>query len=90
MRKETNAVKDSNVQFGDLYLFDSHLCFDWKVFGFHKQQVRLLFPPPPLTTAQTSTRARSTQTTRTAQAPLPSGNDPPRLELMGGHHQPQP
>mmetsp|Transcript_13813 Transcript_13813/g.42046 ORF Transcript_13813/g.42046 Transcript_13813/m.42046 type:complete len:1038 (+) Transcript_13813:202-3315(+) len=39
MRKETNAVKDSNVQFGDLYLFDSHLCFDWKVFGFHKQQV---------------------------------------------------
>jgi len=44
MRKETNAVKDANVQFGDLYLFDSHLCFDWKVFGFHKQQVTPLGP----------------------------------------------
>jgi len=39
MRKETNAVKDANVQFGDLYVFEHHLCFDWKVFGFRKQQV---------------------------------------------------
>ena len=39
MRKEANALKDANVQFGDLYVFEHHLCFDWKVFGFHKQQV---------------------------------------------------
>jgi len=39
MRKEANALKDANVQFGDLYVFEAHLCFDWKVFGFHKQQV---------------------------------------------------
>ena len=39
MRKEENALTDSNVQVGDLHLFDAHLCFDWKVFGFHKQQV---------------------------------------------------
>jgi len=38
MRKETNAVKEANVQFGEMLLFDSFLCFDWKVFGFHKQQ----------------------------------------------------
>ena len=23
---------------GEMLLFDSFLCFDWKVFGFHKQQ----------------------------------------------------
>ena len=39
MRKEQNALKDTTVQFGDLYVFEAHLCFDWKVFGFHKQQV---------------------------------------------------
>jgi len=39
MRKEANALKDANVSFGDLYVFERHLCFDWKVFGFHKQQV---------------------------------------------------
>jgi len=39
MRKEANALKDANVSFGDMYLFEKHLCFDWKVFGFHKQQV---------------------------------------------------
>jgi len=39
MRKENNALKDTTVQFGDLYVFEGHLCFDWKVFGFHKQQV---------------------------------------------------
>ena len=27
------------MSFGDLYVFERHLCFDWKVFGFHKQQV---------------------------------------------------
>ena len=32
-------VQDANVSFGDLYVFEKHLCFDWKVFGFHKQQV---------------------------------------------------
>eukprot|EP00966_Prymnesium_polylepis_P140119 3236724-Prymnesium_polylepis.1 len=30
MRKEANALKDANVQFGDLYVFEAHLCFDWK------------------------------------------------------------
>merc|ERR1712086_832719 len=44
MRKENNALKDTTVQFGDLYVFEAHLCFDWKVFGFHKQQVRELTP----------------------------------------------
>ena len=39
MRKEANALKDANVSFGDMYVFEKHLCFDWKVFGFHKQQV---------------------------------------------------
>jgi len=38
MRKEANALKDANVSFGDLYVFEKTLCFDWKVFGFHKQQ----------------------------------------------------
>merc|ERR1719262_894899 len=38
MRKESNALKEANVQFGDLFVFDNHLCFDWKVFGFHRQQ----------------------------------------------------
>ena len=33
------VLQDANVSFGDLYLFERHLCFDWKVFGFHKQQV---------------------------------------------------
>ena len=40
MRKEANALKDATVQFGDLYVFENHLCFDWKVFGFHQQQAR--------------------------------------------------
>ena len=26
MRKETNALKDTTVQFGDLYVFEAHLC----------------------------------------------------------------
>ena len=50
MRKEANALKDANVSFGDMYLFEKHLCFDWKVFGFHKQQVvplQEVRPPPP-------------------------------------------
>mmetsp|Transcript_18327 Transcript_18327/g.53484 ORF Transcript_18327/g.53484 Transcript_18327/m.53484 type:complete len:868 (+) Transcript_18327:207-2810(+) len=37
MRKEMNAVKDQNVAFGEMYVFEQHLCFDWKVFGFHRQ-----------------------------------------------------
>lgn len=37
MRKEMNAVKDQNVAFGEMFVFDSHLCFDWKVFGFRRQ-----------------------------------------------------
>jgi len=37
MRKEMNAVKDPNVAFGEMFIFEQHLCFDWKVFGFHRQ-----------------------------------------------------
>jgi len=37
MRKEMNAVKDQNVAFGEMFIFEQHLCFDWKVFGFHRQ-----------------------------------------------------
>lgn len=37
MRKEVNAVKDPNVAFGEMFIFEQHLCFDWKVFGFHRQ-----------------------------------------------------
>jgi serine/threonine protein kinase/CRP-like cAMP-binding protein len=37
MRKEMNAVKDQNLAFGEMFVFEKHLCFDWKVFGFHKQ-----------------------------------------------------
>ena len=35
------GITNSRVgfSFGDLYVFEKHLCFDWKVFGFHKQQV---------------------------------------------------
>ena len=29
----------ANAHFGELYLFESHLCFDLKVFAFHKQWV---------------------------------------------------
>lgn len=37
MRKEMNAVKDQNLAFGEMFIFEQHLCFDWKVFGFHRQ-----------------------------------------------------
>ena len=39
VRRELNAVKEGNAHFGELYLFEKHLCFDLKVFAFHKQWV---------------------------------------------------
>ena len=37
VRKEVNAVKEQNAHFGDLYIFEHELCFDLKMFAFHKQ-----------------------------------------------------
>jgi beta-adrenergic-receptor kinase len=39
VRRELNAVKEGNAHFGELYIFEKHLCFDLKVFAFHKQWV---------------------------------------------------
>jgi len=39
VRREVNAVKEANAHFGDLYIFESTLCFDLKMFAFHKQMV---------------------------------------------------
>jgi len=39
VRREMNAIKEANAHFGELYLFESHLCFDLKMFAFHKQMV---------------------------------------------------
>jgi beta-adrenergic-receptor kinase len=39
VRRELNAVKEGNAHFGELYIFERHLCFDLKVFAFHKQWV---------------------------------------------------
>lgn len=30
----------ANAHFGDLFIFESTLCFDLKMFAFHKQMVR--------------------------------------------------
>jgi hypothetical protein len=38
MVREENAKKETDVQFGDLFVFDTHLCFNWKVFGFTNQE----------------------------------------------------
>ena len=59
MRKEANALKDANVSFGDLYVFEKHLCFDWKVFGFHKQQAPRPRPPPLISPSTRPARARA-------------------------------
>jgi hypothetical protein len=59
MRKENNALKDTTVQFGDLYVFEAHLCFDWKVFGFHKQQAPRPRPPPLISPSSRPARARA-------------------------------
>ena len=72
MRKEANALKDATVQFGDLYVFENHLCFDWKVFGFHKQQARA------------SPRRRAA---RPPAAP-PRAHPPPPFRLDVGPHPP--
>jgi len=39
VRRELNAVKEGNAHFGELYIFEKHLCFDLKMFAFHKQWV---------------------------------------------------
>lgn len=37
VRKEVNAVKEANAHFGEMYIFEHALCFDLKMFAFHKQ-----------------------------------------------------
>jgi len=37
VRREINAAREQTAHFGELYVFDSSLCFDLKVFAFHKQ-----------------------------------------------------
>jgi len=39
VRREVNAVKEQHAHFGVLYIFDSTLCFDLKMFAFNKQMV---------------------------------------------------
>ena len=70
MRKEANALKDATVQFGDLYVFENHLCFDWKVFGFHKQQARE-------SRADAPRRAPRPPPARTPRPPSASTSGPP-------------
>ena len=39
VRREVNAVKEANAHFGELYIYDNHLCFDLKMFAFHRQMI---------------------------------------------------
>ena len=39
MRAEKNALKDEHAHVGEMYVFAKHVCFDLKVFAFHKQLV---------------------------------------------------
>ena len=87
MRKETNALKDANVSFGDLYVFEKHLCFDWKVFGFHKQQVVPLTDVIALLKSTEARQQRSNPRWTGAQA---AAAPPvrPALLLLGASREP--
>ena len=37
VRAEKNAIKEEHAHVGEMYIFDKHVCFDLKVFAFHKQ-----------------------------------------------------
>jgi len=39
VRAEKNAIKEEHAHVGEAYIFSKHICFDLKVFAFHKQQV---------------------------------------------------
>ena len=39
VRAEKNAIKDEHAHVGEIYVFSQHVCFDLKVFAFHKQLV---------------------------------------------------
>jgi len=39
VRAEKNAIKDEHAHVGEMYVFEKHVCFDLKVFAFHKQLV---------------------------------------------------
>ena len=39
VRAEKNAVKDEHAHVGEVYIFGKFICFDLKVFAFHKQLV---------------------------------------------------
>ena len=51
VRAEKNAIREEHAHVGEVYIFSKHLCFDLKVFAFHKQMVRTgrtpLRGPPP-------------------------------------------
>ena len=38
-RAEKNAIKDEHAHVGEVYIFGKYICFDLKVFAFHKQLV---------------------------------------------------
>lgn len=38
VQKEANAMKEDEVQYGQLFIFEKHLCFEYRIFGFVKQQ----------------------------------------------------
>lgn len=37
VRAEKNAIKDEHAHVGEVYIFAKYICFDLKVFAFHKQ-----------------------------------------------------
>jgi len=39
VRREQHGVKDAAAHYGELFIFDNMLCFDLKMFAFHKQVV---------------------------------------------------
>ena len=39
VRAEKNAIKDEHAHVGEVYVFGKFICFDLKVFAFHKQLV---------------------------------------------------
>uniref|UniRef100_A0A7S2C4X5 cGMP-dependent protein kinase n=1 Tax=Haptolina brevifila TaxID=156173 RepID=A0A7S2C4X5_9EUKA len=39
VQKESNAKKEDSVEYGELFIFDRHLCLEFRIFGFVKQLV---------------------------------------------------
>ena len=47
VRRELNAVKEGNAHFGELYIFEKHLCFDLKALSHPTPYSHPRFAPPP-------------------------------------------